>query len=356
MDRLSSLTASELTLARSVDLVRYLKCLYDTDDLPHLAVERFRQKWPRSPSGELLTKAVVAPGSSLDNAWAGALVPEGLTTAFVALARGASALGQIPGLHRAPFATSIPIQTGGGTYGWVMAGAPKPVTKLALETDRLNILKCSGIQVITDELFRSSSPNAEAVIRNDMVDGLAGFLDQSFLLPGQAAVVNVAPASITSGVTPITSAGPTPANAATDFTTLLATFNAARPGARRLVLVASPANLGVMSVGLNAPTFATAGGFGVDVVPSASAGSNVILFDPTGILLADEGGAEISVARHAALEMVDNPSAPTSTTVLESLWQRNWIALRCERFINWKRVATDAVQFVGDAQYGGITP
>jgi hypothetical protein len=50
----------------------------------------------------------------------------------------------------------------------------------------------------------------------------------------------------------------------------------------------------------------------------------------------------ISIARQAAVQMLDNPTtnagaAPTATT-LTSLWQTDSVGIRVDRFINWQRV------------------
>jgi hypothetical protein len=83
--------------------------------------------------------------------------------------------------------------------------------------DYASILKCAGIIVITEELARTSTPSAEEVIRRDMIAGIAAFLDSEFIDPTKAAVAGVSPGSVTNGVTPITTAGTTPANARTDI-------------------------------------------------------------------------------------------------------------------------------------------
>ena len=91
------------------------------------------------------------------------------------------------------------MQTAGGTYGWVGEAKPKPLTKLAFASDTLGVTKVAGIIVLTEELVRFSNPSAEALVRADMVAGIAQFLDQQFIDPAVAAVAGVNPASITNG-------------------------------------------------------------------------------------------------------------------------------------------------------------
>jgi hypothetical protein len=78
----------------------------------------------------------------------------------------------------------------------------------------LGIAKAAGLVVLTEELVRSSAPSAELMVRNDLAKAIAQFLDQQFLSPDYAAVANVSPASITSGVNPTAATGTTAARCA----------------------------------------------------------------------------------------------------------------------------------------------
>ena len=138
--------------------------------------------------------------SALVNAaWAGPLVNQGIAQDFLALLRPATILGKIPNLRNVPFNTKVPAQSAGGTYGWVGEAKPKPVTKLGFTSDSLGIAKAAGIIVLTEELVRLSNPSAEALVRADMIAGIAQFLDQQFIDPAVAAVDGTNPASITNG-------------------------------------------------------------------------------------------------------------------------------------------------------------
>src|SRR5262249_24285626 len=128
----------------------------------HEAAQYAKGRWSDStPEVELYLKAAVAAGTITDATWAGPLAPQNvITTDFIDLLRPATILGKIPNLRQIPFITKIPMQTGGGTYGWVGENKPKVVTKLAFGTDQLNITKAAGIIVLTEELVRLSNPSA----------------------------------------------------------------------------------------------------------------------------------------------------------------------------------------------------
>jgi HK97 family phage major capsid protein len=144
-----------------------------------MQAEQYAKQWEDStPEVGLVFKAAVAAGTTTDATWAGPLAPlMPLTSEFLELLRPATILGKVPGFRKVPFNVTIASQTGGGTYQWVGQGAPKPVGKLQFGSVSLTITKCAGIVVITLELARTSTPSAEAVIRQDMINGIAAFLD-----------------------------------------------------------------------------------------------------------------------------------------------------------------------------------
>lgn len=321
-----------------------------------LEAAEYAKQWRDStPEVELILKAAVAPGTTTDATWAGPLVQlQNLTDEFLALLRPATIIGKIPGLRRVPFNVSIASQTGGGTYQWVGQGAPKPVGKLQFGSITLGITKCAGIIVITEELARTSSPSAEAAIRADMIAGIAQFLDLEFTDPTKAAVANVSPGSITNGVTPITTAGTTPGNAMTDLQALIKAINAAGLSTASVVVLMSEANAMALGFALNPlgqpqfPSLGISGGtaLGLTVITSNAVGTNVIALDPSSILYADDGGVTIDASREASVQMDSAPDNPAlATTVMTSFWQNNLIGLRAERFINWKKSRTGAVQY-----------
>lgn len=326
------------------------------------AVE-YAKRWKDStPEVEMILKAAVAAGTTTDATWAGPLAPlRPLQDEFLEFLRPATIIGRIPNLHQVPFNVSIPSQTGGGSYSWVGQGAPKPVGKLQFGTATVGITKAAGIIVITEELARNSTPSAEETIRKDMVAGIAYFLDVEFTDPAKAPVANVSPGSVTNGITPITSAGTTPANGRTDVAAMIGAMTAAGLSATQATLLMSESNAAALSNALNPlgqplfPGLSIEGGkaLGVNVVTSQAVSSNVILLHGPSILIADDGGVTIDVSREASVQMDSAPmNPPDATVVLQSLWQLNLVGLRAERFINWKRVRAGSVQYVVQTYVG----
>ncbi|HEY6361632.1 MAG TPA: phage major capsid protein, partial [Vicinamibacterales bacterium] len=320
----------------------------------------YAKRWnDTTPEVALHLKAAVAPGTVTDVTWAGPLVSQTIAADFIELLRPATILGKIPGLRSVPFNTKVPSQTAGGTYGWVGEAKPKPVTKLAFSAETLAITKAAGIIVLTEELVRLSNPSAEALARQDMIAGIAQFLDSQFIDPAITAVAGVNPASITNGAP--TAAATT--NPLADIMTLLNYFATNNVPIEGITFIMSQANALAMSfktntdgspvfpnVGINGGTFK-----GITIVTSQAAGTNVIALQPSLILHADDGGVTIDASREASLQMDSAPmSPPDATTVLVSLWQNNLVGLRAERFVNWKRVGT-SVMYLTAAAYPAPT-
>jgi HK97 family phage major capsid protein/HK97 family phage prohead protease len=312
----------------------------------------YAKRWDDStPEVGLYLKAAVAPGTTTDATWASPLVNQGISNDFLELLRPATILGKIPNLRTVPFNTKVPMQTAGGTYGWVGESKPKPVTKLAFSSDSLGIAKAAGIIVLTEELVRLSNPSAEALCRRDMIAGIAQFLDTQFIDPAVAAVAGVNPASITNGA-PTAAATTNPLADIMSLINHFATNNIPVDGVAFIMSASNALSLSFRSNLDGSPQFpglTINGGTykGLTFVTSQAAGTNVIALQPDLILYADDGGVSIDASREASLQMDSAPMSPAdATTVFVSLWQTNNVGLRAERFINWKRVNANAVKYL----------
>lgn len=317
----------------------------------HEAAE-YAKRWDDStPEVSLYLKAAIAPGTVTDAAWAAPLVNQNIANEFLELLRPATILGKIPGLRNVPFNCKVPSQTGGGTYGWVGEAKPKPVTKLAFASETLGVNKVAGIIVLTEELVRLSNPSAEALVRADMIAGIAQFLDSQFIDPAVAAVAGVNPASVTNGAP--TAAATT--NPMADIMGLINHFAANNIDVSGVTFIMSPANALSLSFRSNLdgspqyPGVTISGGNykGLNFVTSTAAGTNVVALQPALILYADDGGVTIDASREASLQMDSAPMSPAdATTVYVSLWQTNTVGLRAERFVSWKRANANAVKYL----------
>src|SRR4029077_10255421 len=262
------------------------------------AAEYAAKRWDDStPEVALYLKAAVAPGTVTDATWAGPLVTQGVAKDFIELLRPATILGKVPGLRTVPFNTKVPSQTAGGTYGWVGEAKPKPVTKLAFTSASLAISKAAGIIVLTEELVRLSNPSAEALVRADMVAGIAQFLDAQFIDPAVAAVAGVNPASITNGA-PTATASLNPLADIMGLINHFATNNISVDGVTFILSAANALALSFQSnldgspkfpgVGINGGSYR-----GLSFITSNTAVANVVALQPSLVLYADDGGVSI---------------------------------------------------------------
>src|SRR5262245_5932159 len=355
------ITVKAVDLPKGTSFVRACMCLARGKGDGYQA-QQFARAYENTPDVELIVKAAVAPGTTTDPAWAGALVQVQMAIGeFIELLRPATILGKMPvggsnGLRKVPFNTSVPSQTAGGSYGWVGQNAPKPVTKLAFGTAYLPVTKAAGIIILTDELAKLSTPSAEDLVRNDMRAGIAQFLDQQLIDPAVVEVPNISPASLTNGIAPITSTQ----NPIADLHAILSAFAADNVSLGSITVIMSETNaftLGWQRDALGMQLFPGVGVNGGNVqgfsiITSNTAADKVIGVAAPLVLLADDGQVTVDVSREATVQMDSGPANPAdATTVMTSLWQNNLVGLRAERFINWKRVTPKAVHWVSGAAY-----
>jgi HK97 family phage major capsid protein len=322
-------------------------------------------------------KANVPAGSTTNAVYAAALVdPTNLVNEFIEYLRPATILGKfgtngIPSLRRVPFNIRVVGQTTGGTGYWVGEGKPKPVTSFEFAPTTLGYTKVAAIAVITQELARFSSPAAETLVRDALRDTLVERLDIDLIDPAQAAVANVNPASLTNGLTALSSAGTSADNVRTDIQNLLEGFLAANQRVGGLVIIMPETLALALSLLVNDlgqrefPDITITGGrlLGIPVITSqyaanaSGSGNLVIAVNTSEVFLADDGEVTVDMSTEASLQMLDNPTNDTVTptaTQMVSLWQTNSIGLKAERFVNWAKRRATAVVYMDDVNWGAI--
>ena len=351
---------------KGIHMARYAMSLIRARGNRYEAAENAKSQWPDTPEVAMALKAPVASGDSTTGGWAAELYPVNFIDEFLEMLRPSTLLGRVQGLKRVPFNVSFPSQTGGGTYQWVGEGLAKPVTRATFGTVTLGRTKAAGIIVLTDELVRHSSPSAQATVRDEMIQGMARFLDRQFIDPAFAPVGTVTPGAITNAIVGEAASGVNEAAARADLRALIARFAAANYDIGRLVLLMSESvafTLGTMvnAVGEQAfPGLSVNGGsiLGIPVVTSNTVdlgGAQVVGIHAPSILLADEGGLELDISREASVIMDDDPNAVVQATgqppVHTSMWQNNLVGLKAEHWINWGRARATAVDRITGVAY-----
>jgi HK97 family phage major capsid protein/HK97 family phage prohead protease len=334
--------------------------------------EIVEERWPSDDRLKAhVTKAAVPAGLTTNAVWAGNLVDQtNLANEFIEFLRPQTIIGRLS-LRNVPFNVRVTGQTTGSVANWVGQGKPKPVTSFATNAQTLLFTKIAAIAVLADELVRFSSPNAEALVRDELARAVVERSDVDFVDPAHAAVANVQPASITNGVTALSSAGTSADNIRTDIQNLIEYFLLNNQNVSNIAIVmpntlALAASVLVNSLGQpEFPSLGINGGsiMGLPVVTSQYAanqsgyGNLVIALDQSAIFLADDGQVSVDVSREASIQMSDAPTNDASTGTgqsLVSLWQTNSVGIRAERYINWVKMRTTAVAYIDDANWGSI--
>ncbi|AOI52568.1 phage major capsid protein [Burkholderia thailandensis] len=350
-------------VAKGTAFTRYAIALARSKGNLMQAAEIAKQWKDSTPEVEIVLKAAVAAGTTTDPAWAGPLVQyQDMAAEFIELLRPATIVGRIEGLRRVPFNVRIPGQATGSSVGWVGEGKPAPVSALAFNTTTLGFSKVAGIVAITEELARFSTPSAEGVIQQDLISTISQFLDGQFIDPDVEAGANgLSPASITNGVKAIPASGNDAEAVRADVKKVFQAFINANLSVAGAVWIMSETTALSLSLMLNVmgqpefPGLTMAGGtfFGLPAILSQTVGNNIVLAKASEILFADDGGVTLDVSREASLQMDSAPVA--GATELVSLWQSGFIAMKAERFINWKRRRVEGVQYISGAAYGDAT-
>jgi len=340
-DEFQRFSNDQLLITRTNNLVRHSCCLIPCKNSQVFANQLYLERWPRSLEVELIQKAVVNPGTTVEPGFAAPLAtmrPWG--RAFVALERPLSIVGRLEGARRAPLGTTVGAQVTGGTYGFTGQTAPVPVGNMSLTNVSLPPTKAAGIIVVSDELAKLSTPSAVDIIRNDMVGGTAFIIDQLFCDPTNAGVANEKPASILNAAPSFGSAGSSSANCLTDLKKIIADFFTANPGAQAPTFLMSPATAAAAIIATGEKNLDVVKGgtlLGIPTLTSAAVGNRLALIDAAAVIIGDDGDIAISVSNEAAVEFNSTPTSPVSaSSVWVSLWESGLVGLKITRWINFR--------------------
>ncbi|EIC82158.1 phage major capsid protein [Serratia sp. M24T3] len=354
----------EQKLDKGIAFARFAKSLAAAGGSRSEALEIAKKQYPDDAKLHHVLKAAVGAGTTTDPTWAGSLVEyQEYALDFVDYLRPQTIIGRfgqgaIPALRQVPFNIRIPAQTSGGSANWVGQGKAKPLTKFDFESITFGFSKVAAIAVLTDELIRFSNPAADALVRNALAEAVIARLDTDFVAPGKAEVAGISPASITNGIVGVASSGDPDTDAATAFGTFI-TANLQPTGGVWLMSSTTALSLSMRKNALGQkeyPEMSLLGGTfqGLPVVVSQYVGSLLVLVNAPDIYLADDGGVAVDMSREASLEMESDPTGdstvPTGVEMV-SMFQTNSVAIRAERWINWKRRRTAAVAVITGVNY-----
>jgi len=300
----------------------------------------------------ILQKSPVVAGSIDEGVWGeelGAYLD--LVRSFLASLRSVGAFDRLlaDGMLRLPLRTRIVAVSLGATAYIVGRGAAKPISKLQLADKELDQTKAAAILVVSDELARSVTPEAQALFSRELRAVVASVTDQKFI------------SIITSGISPISSSGSSSAfDVRADLAAALDAITTS--AASRLYVICDSITAKALAIKVDAdggaafpqmtPMGGTVAGVPVVVSDGVVAGTLVVV-DATGIA-AGAGTVVLDASEHGALEMDSTPdSPPVASTELLSLWQHDLTALKAERAFGCERLRDTAVAVIDNIGYSG---
>lgn len=293
---------------------------------------------------ESMTKAAVL-GSTTDAGFAKPLVePQTYTADFLELLRNATVFEKLNGYRSVPFNVKINGQLTGGTAQWVGEGKAKPLTNPTFGSVDIKEHKLAAITVYTQELMRRADPAIDSLVRDDLIAASAELIDKTFL--DAAASDDNRPAGVLNGAVKVVSTGKTAEQYQADFLSLINKFVEANLStdssyflmsetlAMQLALLRDALGNGYFH-GMN---FAGSRSLlGIPVITSKSIGNKVILVKMSELLVAQDGGVDVSYSDQATL--VDGVTT-------HNLWQENKFAVRVEKFITWAKRRPIAAAYI----------
>ena len=363
------MTVSSEIILKGLGFARYVRALAASRGKHYEALaiaSRWKHSTPRvlqaiedNVTDAMVSKALRDPGTVADVDWAGPLTNfKILVSEFIAMLRSRTVLGRLENVHKVPLGVRFLSQSAASTVGWIGEGVAAPVGEMSLATVVLGYSKAAGILVVSQELLDASTPDAEALFSSELRNAMAQFFDEQFINPAIAAVANVSPASITNGATVIASSGTTIAAIVADFAALFAALNDNNINLTTPTLIMHPKTAIALALKRDSASGAAfsnvtaIGGtlFGVPVLTSSyvsssvSGGAIVVLVDSSEIIVADPGLVTVDASRQAAVQMRSDPQ--TGAQQLTSLWQQNFVGIRCVRYGNWKRRRDKSVAYI----------
>ncbi len=328
----------------------------------NIAMERWGQSNPTLVN--IIKVGEVPGGGSGSGEWGAELAAADsrYTGDFVEFLYGATLFDKLP-LRVAPDNVMVKGQDGAATGYWVGESKAIPATAMDFMDFKLEALKAAALAVVSNDLIRKSSPDAEQMVRDALVSASAQRVDLTFL-SAVAGVAGVSPAGLLNGVTGITASGTDSDALRADIKALYAPFIAARNAAGiHLVTNTSLAkSISLMTNALGQYEFATLNTSGGTLLGDpAHVGDNVgathlIALKPSDIYKIGQRGVEVSLSREAMVEQNVTPTGATDTPVaasatMVSMFQTDSTAIKVIRPIAFAKRRASAVQFITGAAY-----
>lgn len=341
------------------------KAVAKLDDVSPIVIAQ--KRWGRTnPMVVEILKAAVAGGGSGSGEWGAELVAADAryTGDFIEFLKSKTIYDKLP-LREIPANVQIKGQDGSATGYWVGENAAIPASAQSFSSVNLSPLKVGALAVVSNELLRDSSPAAEQLVRDALVDASSARIDTTFL-SASAAVSAVSPAGMLNGISADSASGTDADSLRTDVKTLLGDFVTGK-NASGLQLCMNPAlaiSIQMLYNALGNPEFPEINqdggkllGFPVNTGDNVNA-SHFILLKPSDIYKIGDYGVEVSISREAMIEMdtapaMESEGPTTASGAVVGMFQTESTAIKVVRPINFarRRTANLVVGYVDDAAY-----
>lgn len=336
-------------------------------DVGQIAEERWGKTHPQLV--EVIKSGVTAGSSGTGTGdWGSELIAADAryTGDFIEFLYGRTVFHQLP-LREVPENVTIKGQDGAATAYWVGEGKAIPVTSMDFSDVTLTSLEIDALAAITKKLVRESSPAAEMLVRDGLVQAVRQKIDTTFLSTASA-VTGVSPAGILEGLAAGSASGYDADALRADIAALYAGFITAK-NATGLYWVMGPSLAKQVSLMRNAlgqrefPDLSQSGGTleGDPVVVGDNVGAgDFILLKPSDIYKIGDRGISVAISDQATIEMDTVPTGdagvPTAQSAnMVSMFQSNSVAIKVTMPMNYAKRRSSAVAYIGDADYGANT-
>lgn len=331
-------------------------------------VDVAEHRWGKThPKLVAFIKAAVAGGGTSSGEWGAELAQSDTryTGDFIEYLYSRTVFDRMP-LRPVPARIHVKGQDGAATGYWTGESKAIAVSKSDYSDVELTPLKVAALSVVSKELLMDSTPSAEMLVRDSLVEASAQRVDSTFL-SAAAASSGVSPAGILNGLSAKSPSGTDAAAVRADWQALMNDFITAK-NVSGLVHVMHPSLAMALGVLVNAlgqaefPEVNAEGGrlFTLPVYTGDNVTTgNWIVMKPSDVWKIGDGGVQISMSDSATIEMNDAPAGASDTPTAMashavSMFQTESVAFKVVRPINFQKRRSSAVVYLQDAEYGGV--
>jgi hypothetical protein len=272
----------------------------------------------------------------------------GTTSAFLEALRSTGAFDRmLPDMKQVPPRSRV-VSTLLDATAFVHAeAAPKPISSLQLSGHQLAETEVAAIVVMSEELLNAMGPESGALIRRELAGAVASATDAEFIR------------LITSGLTPLTSAGATSNQIMQEISRLLNALDVDQ--ASKVYILAEPNTVKTIATKVSGttgmfafPTMGVQGGTlaGIEVIPSDGVPSGQVIAIDAHSIAASTSALGMEILRQGDIQMSDAPdSPPTAATTRISLWQSNLVALLLRRHFGCELLRSTGAAMLSSVNY-----